>query len=118
MLRLARHLVAAAKAKNEVVGSLLKQAVIHIVPSLELDLFIPDSLSEDCELKGSPSGGIGQLLTSEHSAGSSGSNGKAVLDKMLRETRYNLIISVDGGGLSVRLVSFFPSNNRLKEFLE
>lgn len=101
--RLTRHLVAGFMANETSAVHILKNCVVHI-------LLISDPSPEDqlsCDLKNKPGGGIGQLIASPSVTSPDVNAENTLLDKLLdivRSEPLDLVVSLEGGGLKLRLV--------------
>lgn len=105
LLRFTRHLVAAFNARESNVTHVLENCVVHV-------LFIFDSFSEEslkCDLSNKPGGGLGQLIASPQVTSSDVDAESKLLEKVLdliRSQPLDLVVSLEGGGLKLRLVLF------------
>lgn len=96
-LRLARHLIHAYENKDPQIVSLLKSAVVHIIPVVDQSF---DSL--EVELKCYSLNPQMNVVASELSGNKTESQNVAeALISMLTSNHYDLVISLEGGGLDV-----------------
>lgn len=112
-------MVTAFNANDTTVNHILKNSVIHILLVFDPDL----ENAASCDLSDKPSGGVGQLIASP-SVSNSDTENKLLHDvtHILQSQPLDLAVSLEGGGLKLRLVFRFyrrvPANKLLVYFRE